>query len=219
MPARTPMKTAAATGRVHLSQRFQGKREDFSGASSAVAGTEGFESFVTHEMIPRMSDENVPEKPQDNPFEPAEPQSPFADETPTGPSSGCSTPLLIGCGVGLVLVGILLVVTLVNIPAIMGWVFESTGSMLAQELPEEIPAEERQRLEQAFRDVAQAAREERIDPDRLMELQREIRDLQGKDPQDLTREDVRELTEALEGAVEPRPAEEESESGAGDGGG
>lgn len=165
-----------------------------------------------------MTDESVPEKPQDNPFEPAEPQSPF-DDQPTKPSGGCSTPLLIGCGVGLVLVGILLVVTIFNIPSIMGWVFESTGEMLTRELPEEIPAEERQRLEQAFRDVARAAREERIDPERLMALQQEIRELQGQDPQDLTRDDVRELTEALEGAVRPPEAEEPSASGAGESGG
>ncbi len=165
-----------------------------------------------------MTDETVPEKPQDNPFEPAEPQSPF-DDQPTKPSSGCSTPLLIGCGVGLVLVGILLVVTLVNIPSIMGWVFESTGEMLTRELPEDVPAEERRRLERAFRDVAQAAREERVDPERLLALQQEIRELQGKNPQDLTRDDVRELTEALEDSVEPPEAEEPSEAGAGDGGG
>lgn len=158
-----------------------------------------------------MRDESVPEKPQDDPFQPAEPRSPF-DDRPTGPK-GCSKPLLIGCGVAMVLVGILLVVTIIYSPSIVGWLFETTGEMLVQELPEDLPTEDRQRLEQAFRDVAQAAREGRIDPNRLVELQRKMRELQGKDAQELTREDVRELTEALEAAVEPPEAEAEDGGG------
>lgn len=177
-----------------------------------------------NEQTPRESP--PADDPFGNPSEPAEAKSPFDtpetpfDDQPTGPSSGCSTPLLIGCGVGIVLLGILLVVTLVNIPSIMGWVFESTGDLMTQELPDDIPAEERERLGRAFRDVARAAREERVDPERLLALQKEIREIQGKSPQELTREDVRELTEALEAAAQPPPADDASGAdGDGDGGG
>jgi hypothetical protein len=148
---------------------------------------------------------------------PPPPPSPFS---PTGPApaprraGGCGKPAVIGCLVLLVLAGLGLVGMIwyasTNFEKLMRFSLrQSEGQILAQ-LPDDVTAEERRRLEEAFDAAVRAAETRR--PDEIaapsQEVQYKLLELVRKGP-DLTREDVRELTALLEkmGGVE-RPETE-----------
>jgi hypothetical protein len=145
------------------------------------------------------------------------PPSPFS---PTGPApapsraGGCGKPVVIGCLVLVVLAGLGLVGMIwyasTNYDKLMRFSLrQSEGQILAQ-LPGDVTPGERQRLEEAF-DAAVRAAETRKPGEiaaQSQEVQYKMLELVRKG-QDLTREDVRELTELLEkmGGVEQPKAE------------
>ena len=164
---------------------------------------------------------NEPTQPQDDPFEPTTPRARF-DPPPSeaGPGGapgkrggGCATPLLIGCGAALILVGILVVVFLVNADRFLSWGFGIFKQAVVQQLPDDLPAADRERLLDAFDAVSAAALEEELDQAELMRAQRQIQQIVGRGEQEATVEEIRELTRALEAAAgmpapEEPPAEE-----------
>ncbi|HEX6199007.1 MAG TPA: hypothetical protein VF150_02000, partial [Thermoanaerobaculia bacterium] len=89
--------------------------------------------------------------------------SPFDDSTPTTPGGrrgrGVGKPLLIGCGVILVLLAIALGTLIVFQDSIAAWVFEALEAQVEPRLPEDLPDDVRARYEAAF-DRAIAAAEE-----------------------------------------------------------
>lgn len=149
--------------------------------------------------------------------EPAEPtptpSSPF-EPRPTRPSGGggCSKPLMIGCGIVLVLLGISAIVLVIKAPKLVHWAFSQMGQEVLSTLPEDIPQEDRQRLERAFDAVAAAAAEGKIDPARMQAFSSKVQALARKPKDEITRQDVVELARELEEAagVEP-PGEREAE--------
>lgn len=159
---------------------------------------------------------NEPIQPQDDPFEPTTPRQRF-DPSPSGAGpggapgkrgGGCATPLLIGCGAALVLVGILVVVFLVNADRFLSWGFGIFKQAVVQQLPDDLPSEDRERLLDAFDAVSAAALEEELDQAELIRAQRQIQQIVGRGEQEVTVEEIRELTRALEAAAGVPPPEE-----------
>jgi len=127
---------------------------------------------------------------------PVSPFNPSAVQVPRdGP--GCSKPLLIGCGLVLLLLVAGVVVIRIEAPAIIRWTFRLAESSLAPRLPADATPAERQRLHQAFEAAGRAVGTEQTDLPNLQRVQREIMALSGSQSP-LTHKQVRELTEALE---------------------
>ena len=141
---------------------------------------------------------------------PVSPFNPSAVQVPRdGP--GCSKPLLIGCGLVLLLLVVGVVVIRVEAPAIIRWTFRLTEASLTPRLPADATPAERQRLHQAFAAAGRAVGTEQTDLANLQRVQHQIIALSGSQAP-LTHQQVRELTEALEslahrpGTPVPAPA-------------
>jgi len=124
---------------------------------------------------------------------------------------GCSKPLLIGCGLLLLLFIVGVVVIRVEAPAIFRWTFRLAETSLTPRLPADTTPEERQRLHRAFEAAGRSIGSDQTDLANLQRVQREIMALSASQAP-LTHQQVRELTEALEavahtrGAPTPAPA-------------
>lgn len=140
------------------------------------------------------------------PDRPATPTpSPFDDATPTGPGGprrkGPARPLLIGCGVLLLLLAVAFGLFIAYQDAIAAWVFEALEAEMEPRLPEDLPDDVRARYDQAFDRAVAAAREGEYDPRDLQRVQQELsRLLQGGG--DVSREDVERLIGILEDVPE-----------------
>ncbi|HEX2644000.1 MAG TPA: hypothetical protein VHU81_13485 [Thermoanaerobaculia bacterium] len=131
------------------------------------------------------------------PVPPAAPFNPTAPGTRPGP--GCSKPALIGCGIVLVLIGIGAILFVVKAPQIVAWMFNRLGTDILTRMPADATQEERARLRTAFDDAADAVQSGKADQTQLQNLQAKMLQIAGKPQgQTLTRDEVRELTEALE---------------------
>jgi hypothetical protein len=127
---------------------------------------------------------------------PASPFNPSAVQVPRdGP--GCSKPLLIGCGLVLLLLVVGVVVIRIEAPAIIRWTFRLAETSLAPRLPADATPAERQRLHQAFEAAGRSVGSEQTDLANLQRVQREMMALSGSQAP-LTHQQVRELSEALE---------------------
>lgn len=135
------------------------------------------------------------------------PVSPFNPSTVQVPRDGpgCSKPLLIGCGVLLLLLVVGVVVIRIEAPAFVRWTFRLTETSLTPRLPPDTTPAERQRLHRAFENAGRALDSEQTDLASLQRVQREIMALSGSTAP-LTHQQVRELTEALEALVHKRGA-------------
>lgn len=132
--------------------------------------------------------------------------SPFRPQTVRQPS-GCSRPLLVGCGVAFLLLGIAAVVFLFQAKNLLAWTLGKMQSEIVGALPAEVTPEERQRLDSAFAAAAEAVRAGKLEPVALQKLQAKLMSLGEKAPRrQITRQDVLDLTETLE-AVAGKPAE------------
>lgn len=149
----------------------------------------------------------------------AEQPQPFS-ETPQQPPGGCSRPLLIGCAVTVVLLGLLLLGVLWKardlMPALFRWSLEQFEQQVVGNLGEDVSEQERQRLADAFDAAAGAVEDGTADPAALQRLQDRLLDVARSGS--LDRDEVLDLVEALEDvagqrappAPEPRPAPVES---------
>ncbi|MGD2114885.1 MAG: hypothetical protein PVG07_07530 [Acidobacteriota bacterium] len=146
---------------------------------------------------------NEPTQPPGPPSEQNAPPSPFdrptlEPERRRGP--GVGKPLLIGCGVLLLLVlaAGLLFVAYQN--QIAGWLFETLQAQLEPMVPEDLPPDVRERYDRAFDAAITALRSGEYDPSALREAQMELssvaRDL--SDESEMSVEDVERLSAALE---------------------
>jgi hypothetical protein len=132
-----------------------------------------------------------------SPFQP-QPQPIGPRETSGG---GCSRPLLLGCAVLLVLLGIGAVVFVVKARDFVQWGFNRMETEVMARLPTGLPAADRERLAAAFAAVRQGLAEDRVDLANLQPAQAKILEIAGKPQGQVTRDDVRELTERLERSV------------------
>lgn len=142
-----------------------------------------------------------------------------------GKKGGCSRPLLIGCGVLLVLLGIGAVILVLNGPKLAIWLYGKLETQIETRLPDDLPAADRQHLQQAFDHVRAAIADRSIDPVALQHAQTRMVELvQGSGK--LTAEQVRELADLLDTAAGVSPPEDtggdestDGEPEAGDSGG
>ncbi len=142
------------------------------------------------------------------PTPPSTPVSPFNPGKPISPGGGSSgkRPLLIGCGALLVLLGIAAVVLVAKRGELVGWMFEKLEAQILAKLPEDVTPEERQRLDQAFDSAAQAIGSGAADPAKAEQLNSELLEL-AQGGRQITRKDILELTQALEGVAGKNQAE------------
>ena len=136
----------------------------------------------------RMEPPNTPPPPPPSPFQPINP----GPAPVPGKTGGCGKPVVIGCLILLVLMGIGLVLLFSNAPKLLDWAFGQMERGILAQLPP---------------DVSKAAREGTADPAELQDLQRKIMQVSSKRP--LTRQDVLDLTRELEEAAGKKAAGEE----------
>lgn len=117
---------------------------------------------------------------------------------------------LLGCGVLLFLLGIAAIVFLLKADDFVGWVFGSVEETVVERLPQDLPADERARLDRAFAAASAKIESGEADPQALRRLQggltRAVRS--SGDDAALTREEVAEITATLEeiaGITPPDP--------------
>lgn len=145
-----------------------------------------------------------PVPPSPAPFNPTAPQP--------GGRRGCSKPMVVGClvvllGGGIAALGGLYYVA-THLSTILHHSFAKMEEELAAIMPADVTAAERERLHAAFQSAGAAmAHPDKLDPARLNRVQTELFSVSRKG-KSLTRADVLELTEALEGlqpAAPPAP--------------
>ncbi len=144
------------------------------------------------------------------PGQPRSQPQPFS-ETPAEAPGGCGRPLLIGCAVIVVLLGLLLLGVLWKardlMPALFRWSLDQFEQQVAGSLPDDLSDAERQRLAEAFDAAAAAVDDGTADGAALQRLQGVLLGVAraGK----LSRDRVFGLIEALEAVAGERapPAE------------
>lgn len=156
------------------------------------------------------------------------PESPFAPSSePTTPAGGgCGKPLILGCGLLLVLVGVAAVLFVLKLPTIVAWAFHRMEDQIVRQLPDDVTPADRERLKQAFEDAAAALREGEVAPAAAERVQSKLLEVARKKPSEIDRQDILQLSEALEemagkGAKgrEEKPPVGEEQGGGGSGGG
>ena len=147
-----------------------------------------------------------------------EPQSPPPPVSPFNPApgpvvpqarSGCSKPLIIGC-VSIFLIGAILLIGGLwyigtHAAALLQWSFNQMETGLMAQLPKDVTPQEKADLQQAFADVRQAVKENRVSPERLQPIQWKMMEVARKG-NSLTRQDILDLTRTLKEAVGTAPA-------------
>ncbi|MEO8275996.1 MAG: hypothetical protein ABI639_07230 [Thermoanaerobaculia bacterium] len=110
----------------------------------------------------------------DGPSAPIQPPAkPFAPES-TRTGSGCQKPLLVGCGLVALLLGIGVVIFLVKAKDVLAYAMNQLRAQVVAHLPEEASDVERQRLEQGFDTALVRIRSGAIDPASLQDLQKRL---------------------------------------------
>lgn len=144
-----------------------------------------------------------PPPPPQPPAAPITPASPF-DPTRTAArppgNVGCGKPVIIGCGVLLLALGIGFILLLYNAGRLVQWSFRQLEAQVLAQLPQDVTAEERERLQKAFGDAIAAVQAGRIAQEKFQEVQFKMFEIARKGG-NLTRQDILELTEALEAAA------------------
>lgn len=162
-----------------------------------------------------------PIPPDPRPASPLEPggeaPSPFdrPGSPPSAPRRGVAKPLMVGCGVLVVLAVAALALFVAYQNVVVAWIVEAVESQVSPLLPDDLPPATRARYDAAFERAAAAARAGTYDPFALQGLQRELsRLVAARQAGDLSPDDV----ERLIGVVESLPAGEEDPVPAGAGG-
>jgi uncharacterized membrane protein len=161
-----------------------------------------------------MEPPQTPAPPPPSPFQPIQP-GPAPAKT-----GGCGKPVVIGCLVVLVLVGIGLVAGFVYLSRhydqLMNMSLRQSETQIFAQMPEDVPPEERERLRAAFEGARQAysTRELQEVAQEGQQVQFKLLELVRKGSS-MTREDIQELTEMLEklaGTAGEEPTEDAGEA-------
>ncbi len=136
------------------------------------------------------------ESPVEEPRDERAVKAPF-DDTPHDPAAlqGCSRPVLIGCGVSVLVGALLLLLLIVNAKNLFLWAFNTNAQQILEKLPPDVTAEDEARLRRALDAASAAVVEGRIDMDGLQDLQSAL--ALASRPS-FTRDDVLEAIESLE---------------------
>jgi hypothetical protein len=132
------------------------------------------------------------------PIEPRAGGGPFTPGHASSPS-GCGRFALVGCGFSTLLLGIAAVVFLFKADDLLVWTLRKMEAQIAEALPAEITAEERERFHRAFAGARDAIGRGDLDPAALQRLQGKLASFgsrSGEAP--AGREEVLDLIAALE---------------------
>lgn len=152
------------------------------------------------------------EPPQPPPYAPPSPFNPQGASQPGIPGrppgrSGCSKPLLVGCGIVLLLLGAGLLLMIFNAPKIVQWSFTMMEQDVMRRLGSDVTPEDRARLAAGFEDARHAMEKGQMDLNKVQAFQNKIMEVAPADRK-LSRKDVHELTLVLEDlAGKKAPAE------------
>ena len=147
-----------------------------------------------------MEPPNTPPPPPPSPFQPITP----GPAPVPGKTGGCGKPVVIGCLVVLVLAGVALVGLIVYVSKhydkIMDMSLRQTEGQIFAQMPEDVTPEERERLRAAFEGARQAyaTRELKDVAEEGQQVQFKLLELVRKG-NSMTRQDILDLTEMLEG--------------------
>jgi hypothetical protein len=154
------------------------------------------------------------EEKRETEFEGARPVAPFNPTAPPSAGEGCGRIPLIGCGLLILLLGAAAVVFLIKAGDLFAWAMTRFEAEIVGVLPDDFTDEERQRLHEAFSHATDAVRTGEFDPLALQRLQSKLRESILNSGGRLSRQEVLELIDLLEGVggavQEPEP---ESEAG------
>lgn len=143
---------------------------------------------------------------------PAPPPRPFSGEPRPVGGGGCGRPLLVGCGVVIVLLGIAGIVFVAKAKDILAYAMRELHEQVTAALPAEVTADERARLDRGFDAALARIGEGKVETPALYALQRQLmKAAERSQSRELTHDDVLDLLSALErvgGLLEP-PAEAE----------
>jgi hypothetical protein len=137
------------------------------------------------------------EPPQQPPYSPPSPFNPSGVPARPPGRTGCSKPLLIGCGALLLLLGIGLIVMIYNAPKIVQWSFRAMERDIMSRLGPDVTPEDRARLAAAFEDARGAMETGKMELSKVQAFQDKMMEVAPANRK-LSREDVQELTRALE---------------------
>lgn len=157
------------------------------------------------------------EPPQQPPYSPPSPFNPPGVGEPGVPArppgrSGCSKPLLIGCGAVLLLLGIGLMVMIFNVPKLMQWSFRALEQEVMKRLGPDVTPEDRARLAAAFEDVHRAMeKNEGMDFTKIQAFQNKVMEVTASG-QSFSRKDVQEVIRLLEDLAGKSPSPDSSPS-------
>lgn len=144
------------------------------------------------------------EPPQQPPYPAPSPFNPTGAPVRPPGRSGCSKPLLIGCGAVLLLLGVGLILMIYNAPKIVQWSFQAMEQDIMGRLGPDVTPEDRARLGTAFADARAAMSKNQVDISKVQAFQGKIMDVAPANKK-LARKDVLELTRSLEDLAGKRP--------------
>lgn len=126
------------------------------------------------------------------------PPKPFSPGEAGTTPGGCGRPVWIGCALVILLLGIGAMFALWNAPNLFDWAMGKFESEVMEALPDDVSADQRERLGKAFGATREAVRDGSADALALQELQQKLTARVMSAEEELTPADVEELIEALE---------------------
>ncbi len=123
---------------------------------------------------------------------------PFAGQAVQGSGGGCGKPVWIGCGVLLVVIGILAIVFVVKSKDLFRWSIERVEANIMDKLPESTTAAEKARLTAAFSGAIKAVTDGKANPADIEDLQAALVHAAQSSKSGMTHQDLEDLTTALE---------------------
>lgn len=140
------------------------------------------------------------------------PSRPFTGEPKRVAGGGCGRPLLVGCGVLVVLLGVAAIVFVAKAKDLLAWTMRELQQQVVVALPDDVTAEERARLDSGFEASLERIYAGEVEPPALYALQRQLMNAAEKSQaKTLTRDDALDLLSALErvGGLLPEGGERE----------
>lgn len=139
----------------------------------------------------------TPESPSVPPEPPA--SRPFTGEPRAVGGGGCGRPLLIGCGILVVLLGVAAIVFVAKAKDLLAWTMRELQQQVVAALPDDVTADERARLDRGFERSLERIYAGQVEPPALYALQRQLMNAAEKSQEKtLTRDDALDLLSALE---------------------
>lgn len=127
---------------------------------------------------------------------------------PAGGGAGCQKPLLVGCGVLTLLLGIGAIVFVLKAKDVLAFAMNQLRAQVVSHLPDDLGDAERRRLEGSFDQAIERIRQGKIDPAALQDLQAKLTTAaQSSASRRMTAAEVAGLQSALDGFNGVKPEE------------